>query len=129
VLVVDASAVVELLLHTALGGRVAERLGEEALHAPQLLDIEVVSVVNRLTNAGKLSGPEAAETLATYLALGVQRHDHEPLLGRIHELRGNFTAYDAAYVALAEGFGAPLLTCDAKLGASAAHRAAVDIVR
>ena len=119
-LVVDASAVTELLLGRAAGGTVAEELRnhEFDLHAPHLLDVEVLSALRRLVAAGHASAERAAEAIADLLALPLDRHGHDVLVPRIWELRENLTAYDATYVALAEAVadeGASLITADARL--------------
>ena len=119
-LVVDASAVTELLLGRAAGGTVAEELRnhEFDLHAPHLLDVEVLSALRRLVAAGHVTAERAAEAIADLLALPLDRHGHDVLVPRIWELRENLTAYDATYVALAEAVadeGAPLITADARL--------------
>ena len=119
-LVVDASAVTELLLGRAAGGTVAEELRnhEFDLHAPHLLDVEVLSALRRLVAAGHVTAERAAEAIADLLALPLDRHGHDVLVPRIWELRENLTAYDATYVALAEAVadeGASLITADARL--------------
>jgi predicted nucleic acid-binding protein len=115
--VLDASAVIELLLQTKVGRAVAERLDDPAvdLHAPHLLDVEVVQVLRRYVRAGSLTSREAAATLDDLRALDVERHGHEALLDRVWALRENLTAYDAVYVALAEALETTLLTCDSTL--------------
>ena len=87
----------------------------DTLHAPHLLDVEVAQVVRRYWRAGEISAARGDEALRDLADLPIQRHSHEPLLGRIWQLRHNVTAYDAAYVALAEGMGAMLLTLDVAL--------------
>ena len=119
-LVVEASAVTELLLGRAAGGTVAEELRnhEFDLHAPHLLDVEVLSALRRLVAAGHVTAARAAEAIADLLALPLDRHGHDVLVPRIWELRENLTAYDATYVALAEAVadeGASLITADARL--------------
>jgi predicted nucleic acid-binding protein len=113
-IVIDASALLELLLRTARADRVASRAlaPEERLHAPHLLDVEIAQALRRLDHS----------------ALVVDRHGHYDLLPRIWQLRESITAYDAAYVALAEVLDAPLLTCDAKLGNSHGHRARLELL-
>ena len=126
-LVVDASAVTELLLGRAAGEPVAEELRnhEFDVHAPHLLDVEVLSALRRLVAAGQVTAERAAEAIADLLALPLDRHGHDVLVPRIWELRENLTAYDATYVALAEAVadeGAPLITADARLArATGAH--------
>jgi predicted nucleic acid-binding protein len=118
VIVLDASAVLELLLATDKGHRVAERIAppEETLHAPHLIDPEVAQVLRRWVARRQLDEARAAQALEDLRDLDLNRYPHDVLLGRIWELRHNASAYDAAYLALAEALGAPLLTSDARLG-------------
>jgi predicted nucleic acid-binding protein len=130
VIVVDASVILELLLRTPVADRLAERLldPDESMQAPHLLDLEVAQVVRRYWVAGSLSGDRAGEALDDFQLLLIHRHSHEPLLSRVWELRHNLTAYDAAYVALAEALGAPLVTRDARLAAAPGHAAVVELI-
>jgi predicted nucleic acid-binding protein len=130
VIVVDASAVVELLLVTTRGIAVRARIArpEESLHAPHLLDVEVAQVLRRYHLAGDLGTGRARQALADLADLPVIRYPHDVLLPRVWELRRNVTAYDAVYVALAEVLEAPLLTCDRRLRAAPGHRARVEIL-
>lgn len=129
-IVVDASAVVALVLSDHRAERVAGRLLDEAaaLHAPHLISLEVAHALRRLERTGRILRPRAAEALSDYGALRLERHAHESLLPRIWELRANLTTYDASYVALAEALDAPLVTCDEKLAAAPGHRARVEVV-
>lgn len=129
-IVVDASAVIELLLRSPLGERVEHRLfaRPEALHGPHLLDVEVLQVLRRFESRGELQGPRAATALSLLDVLPMRRHPHAPLLSRIWALRDNLTAYDATYVALAEALGAVLVTCDARLGRAPGVRATVEVL-
>jgi len=130
VIVVDASAVLECLLQTPLGGRVEARVfaPRETLHAPHLLDLEIAQVLRRFTAAGTITARRGEEALEDLADLTIHRYPHAPLLSRIWELRGPLTAYDAAYVALAEALDAPLLTCDARLSAARGHQARVEVL-
>jgi len=129
-IVVDASALLEALLGTPLAAVVVGRLFEprQTLHAPHLLGIEVAQVIRRYTISGQLSTERALTALAYFLDLPLHCHPHEFLLPRVWELRHNLTAYDAAYIALAEMLEAPLLTHDRRLASAAGHRARVELV-
>jgi predicted nucleic acid-binding protein len=117
VIVLDASALVELILDTPTGQLVADRIADpaEGLHVPHLADVEVVQALRRYLREGEIEADTAEVALDDLRALDLQRHAHEPLLGRVWELRENLTAYDAVYVALAEVLDAVLLTCDRRL--------------
>ena len=129
-IVVDASIVIEVLLNTDDGIAIADWLltGAETLHAPHLIDIEVAQVLRRFVLLGEVKAERARQALDVMLEFPLTRYDHEPLLGRIWELRENVTAYDAAYVALAEGLDATLVTRDSKLAAVPLLRGTVELV-
>lgn len=129
-MVLDASAVLELLLRTAAGNRVEAKLFSNggSLHAPHLIDVEIAQVIRRHATAGIISGSRGKEALQDLADLSLNRHAHTESLPRIWELRHNLTAYDAAYVALAEALDAPLLTCDRKLARASNHRARIELV-
>jgi predicted nucleic acid-binding protein len=131
VIVVDASAVTELLLQTPLGSHVEVRLFRDGddFHAPHLLDVEVVQALRRLVRAGDVRADRAEEAIEDLTLFHVLRHPHVDLLGRAWELRDNVTADDAMYVALAEALDAPLVTCDGPLGAAPGHAARVEVIR
>ena len=129
-IVLDASALLELLLQTPKGVLVGERAlaTEERLHAPQLIDIEVAQTLRRLTQSKSLSVPRAEQALTDFADLAIERHAHRHFLSRIWQLRDSLTAYDAAYVSLAEALEAPLVTCDGKLARAHGHHARVTLV-
>jgi predicted nucleic acid-binding protein len=129
-IVLDASAVLELLLVTDTGDRVAERIAppEETLHAPHLLDLEVAQVLRRYVARNQLDAVRAGQAIEDLRDLDLNRYPHDVLLARIWELRHNATAYDAAYLALAEALGAPLLTTDARLRGIPDARAQVEVL-
>ena len=129
-IVVDASAVLETLLRTPAAAAVEGRLfdSRQTLHAPHLIDVEVAQVVRRYAAAGELDAERGREALADLADFPLLRYPHDLLLQRIWELRNNLTAYDAAYVALAEVLGAPLLTRDRRLAAAPGHHAQVELV-
>jgi predicted nucleic acid-binding protein len=127
-IVIDASALLEVLLRTPSARAVETRLFEEprqALHAPHLLDVEVAQVLRRYAAMGEIDGQRGAEALADLADFPIRRYPHDFLLTRVWTLRNNFTAYDAVYVALAEALNARLLTRDQRL--AAAVRRHVDI--
>jgi predicted nucleic acid-binding protein len=129
-IVVDASAVLELLLRTERGERVADRVfaPEQRLHAPHLIDVEVTQALRRLVQLKEIDAARAELALGDFLALVFERHSHLETLPRLWQLRDALTAYEASYVALAEGLQAPLLTCDGKLARAHAHDAVVALV-
>lgn len=129
-IVLDASALLELLLVTDKGGEVAERIAapEETLHAPHLIDLEVAQVLRRYVARRQLDEARASQALEDLLDLDLNRYPHDVLLDRIWELRHNASAYDAAYLALAETLEAPLLTSDARLREVPDARAHIEVV-
>lgn len=129
-IVLDTSAVVELVLNLPLGGQVRDRISDPdvPLHAPHLLTIEVLQVLRRRVAAGSITADEAWGALEVLDSLDVSYHDHLLLARRVWALRDNLTAYDGAYVALAELLGATLVTSDARLAHSPGVRAKVDLV-
>lgn len=124
-IVLDASAVVELLTNGPRSTVIREELANsnETFIVPHLLDVEVLSAIRSLTAGRPLDAHHVRELLAGLAALPAERYSHTPLIGRVWELRHNFTACDATYIALAEATGAVLYTCDEKLRKG--HRARV----
>ena len=129
-IVVDASAVLEVLLNTANAVPIAERLFDEGetLHAPHLIDVEVAQVVRRYARSGALDGARGAQALEDLGDFPISRYPHQPLLPRMWQLRDNVTAYDAAYIALAEALDAPLLTRDTSLARAPGHGARIVVI-
>ena len=129
-IVLDASAVLDLLLRLAAAKALEKRMFApgESLHVPHLIDLEVAQVLRRYWLAGELTATRAREAFEDLAALPLQRYAHEVFLGRIWELRNNVTAYDAAYLALAEVLDAPLLTRDKRLAAAGGHHATVELL-
>lgn len=126
-IVLDASAAMELVLASAGGRAVARRIGGETVHAPELLLIECTQVLRRLTRDGVVPGDRAEQALDDLLDLDLAYHPHDALVRRIWQLRENLTAYDAAYVALAEALAAPLLTYDLRLAEAPGHHATIEV--
>lgn len=128
-IVTDASVVLELLLRTPTADALEARLFDagETLHAPHLLDVEVAQVLRRYASRGEISAARGRLSLGLLARLPVARYAHEPLLARMWALRENLTAYDAAYVALAEALGATLLTRDERLASAPGMRATIEL--
>ena len=130
-IVLDASAVVELLLDTVEGRRVATLISDAniGLHVPHLVDVEACSALRRLAREKIIEESDAEAAIADLLALDLQRHSHEGLLERAWALRGNLTLYDAMYVAWAEALDATLVTCDARLSRAAGIKPRHEVVK
>jgi predicted nucleic acid-binding protein len=128
-IVVDASALLELLLGTARAAQIGARAlsPDQRLHAPHLLDVEIVQALRRLVRLGDIDAERAEQALEDLENLVIERYSHQELLARVWQLRESMTAYDGAYVALAEALDAPLLTCDAKLARSHGHGAIIEL--
>jgi predicted nucleic acid-binding protein len=131
-IVIDASAELAILLNV---GREVEDIRDriarqgETLHVPHLFEIEVLHALRHPVLRGTVSSERVQLALGRLRDTQLVRYPHTPLMGRIWELRDNLTAYDAAYVALAEALDAPLVTMDARLAQASGIRAAVEVYR
>ncbi|ADP79959.1 type II toxin-antitoxin system VapC family toxin [Pseudofrankia inefficax] len=124
--VLDASAAVALLTDAGPAGTwVAKVVDGAALFAPELMPFEAANILRRHLLAGILDPSEATLAHADLLAMPVRRLAYASLADRAWDLRANLTAYDAAYVALAEALPAPLVTLDARLGRASGPRCEV----
>jgi len=128
-IVLDASAVVAWLLRTPAGQRVEQRIyaRNDTLHTVHLLDVEFAQLLRRLVREGTLARKRAEEAMEDLIAVRVTRYAPVALLPRIWQLRQNLSAYDAAYVALAEELKAPLITRDQKIAAAPGHSATIEV--
>lgn len=128
-IVLDASATVDWLLQTPAGQRIEKRIyaHKESLHAPHLLDLEVTQVLRRLVWEGAVLAQRAEEALSDFLDLRIARYPHFLLLPDIWRRRHKFSAYDAAYVVLAEELGAALVTRDRRLASASGHKALIEL--
>ncbi len=129
-IVLDASAAVDWLLQTAAGQRIEQRIfaRPESLHAPHLLDLEAEQVLRRLVRNQVIPPRRADEAIVDLLDLRITRYPHFAFLPRIWHYRHHLSAYDAAYVALAEALDATLITRDARLAAAPNHAATIELL-
>ncbi|MGH3656233.1 MAG: type II toxin-antitoxin system VapC family toxin [Micromonosporaceae bacterium] len=126
--VVDASIVITLLANSTPDELLRRRFsGMRMVHAPHLIDAEVASGLRGLLLGRKITIDRVAQILEIYRKLPLVRHPMTPSLPRVMQLRDNFTAYDACYVAVAEATRLPLLTRDAKFERAVGHRAHIQV--
>ncbi len=130
-IVLDASAAVALALGLEGSNQISARIFTDraSLHAPHIIDLEVAQALRRYALRGDAGVRRARSALSDFRGLSLTRYPHDVLLPRVWQLRGNLTAYDAAYVALAEILRAPLLTRDARLARAGGHRAKIDLIQ
>jgi predicted nucleic acid-binding protein len=127
-IVVDGAAVVDALTGLGDAENLRERLDVEELNAPTLLDYEVLSSLRGLTRGRHLSAARAEDLLTDFEDLTIRRWPFaDALRRRVFQLRDSVSAYDAAYVALAEALACPLVTRDARLARSSGHDAQIEI--
>lgn len=129
-IVLDASAAVDLLLQTTAGRRIESRIYSrgESLHTVHLLDLEVTQVLRRLARERTIPAHRAEEAIHDLLDLRIIRYPHVLLLPVIWQLRHNFSAYDAAYIALAGQLDATLITRDQRLASAPGHHATIELI-
>jgi predicted nucleic acid-binding protein len=129
-IVLDASAVVAVLVGPGRGaGRIREKIEapDESLHVPHVMDLEVLHALRRQTLLGILSRKRSSEAIEDLKNITFVRYPHAAFVDRIWSLKDNLTAYDAAYVALAEALDAPLVTLDTRLAQASGIRAVVEV--
>lgn len=129
-IVIDASAVFDLAIASPVGNEISDRLAAQdaTLVAPELVDLEILQTMRRYVRAGKFDTVRARLALQNFDDLSIMRFSHAPLQARIWSLRDNLTAYDAAYVALAELLEAPLWTRDEKYRSVPGHGIAIEVL-
>jgi predicted nucleic acid-binding protein len=130
VIVVDSSAVIEIVLRRPAAAAVERRVlnMRETLHAPHLIDAEVAHVIRRYVVTREIREDRGQVAIEDLIEFPMRRYPHLALLPRIWNLRHNLSAYDATYVALAEFLDAPLVTRDRRLAASSGHRARIELI-
>jgi predicted nucleic acid-binding protein len=128
VIVLDASAAVHLLLRTPRGDWVEERVIGEDRRVPQLFEYEVLHALRAVALRGEVSASRQAALLDDLASLRVKRHQPQPLVERIWQLRTSLSVHDASYVALAEALDAPVITADGRMARSPGHTAAIELV-
>jgi predicted nucleic acid-binding protein len=129
-IVLDASSAVEWLLDTPLGQQVDKFIGNaRRVHAPYLLDIEILHTLRRLVLAGEISLVRAASAIEDLEGFRVKRYPRDDFRRRIWSLRANVSAYGAVCIALAESLDAPLVACDRKLAKTPRTHARVELMQ
>jgi predicted nucleic acid-binding protein len=126
-IVVDTSAVLAVLTGRPRNEDLVNRLADDGdLHAPHLIDVEMIHALRRLVSTGDLSQERATDVRSDFAELSIMRYPHHPLSDRMWELRHAVSAYDAAFVVLAEALGVPLITCDLRLARATGHQAKIE---
>jgi len=128
VIVLDASAAVELVLATPPGAAVAQRLRGETVHAPGHFDVEVIGAIRRAVVRQLISDHEGLVAVADFQSLSLRHWPTKRFVHRAYQLRSTHSVGDGVYVALAEGLAAPLITCDGRLAQSHGHGAEIELI-
>jgi predicted nucleic acid-binding protein len=128
VLVVDTSAILDAIAAQEPAPGLVARLSDDGdLHAPHLIDVEILHALRGMTMRGEITDDRATDARTDFADTALLRYPHEPLSDRVWELRHNLSAYDAAFIALAEALAVPLITCDARLASSRGHDADIEL--
>ncbi len=128
-LVVDASCLYEVVVGAKRSEPLRRLLSGDSDHAaPQIIDVEVLSVIRRDHRLGRLDPTEARQAVEDLHDWPGQRYGHRALLARAWELRETVRAWDAMYVALAEALDAPLVTADARLAGALGPECVITVV-
>lgn len=127
-IVIDSTAAIAALAVKRKDAALAQRLAiATELHAPQLLDVEVLHALRRLVAIGQMTSGRAQKVREDFAAMRVRRYPHEPLADRIWDLRQSLTPSDAAFIVLAEALEIPVVTCDPRLASTRGHAAEVEV--
>lgn len=128
-IVADAGVILEAIVFSGgVGPSARRRLARDDIHVPEVVDLEILSALRRLVRRGEISQTRAERGLTYLRSANLTRHSHKQYLPRIWELRDSVTPYDAAYVALAERAGAPLLTVDRRLAEAHGPRCQIEVL-
>ena len=127
-MVIDASAALTALVNSEPDTDLSSRVNAgDDLHAPHLIDLEFLNALRRLVRHGQLTLDRANDARTDFAELNIFRYPILDLADRVWHLRDSLSAYDAAYIALAEALDLPLITCDGKLGRANGHTASVEL--
>jgi predicted nucleic acid-binding protein len=127
VIVVDTSALIDAVLARPPKPGLLARLSDDDLHAPHLIDVEILHALRRLALTGAVQEARLEDARTDIDDITLTRYPLGPLGDRVWELRHHLTAYDAVFVALAEALEAPLVTCDHRLGRAGGHHAQMEV--
>lgn len=127
-IVVDTSALIDAVLARPIKPRLLARLSDDGdLHAPHLIDAEVLHALRRLALTGAVTEDRLADARTDIADVTLTRYPLGPLADRVWQLRHQLTAYDATFIALAEALEVPLVTCDRRLARAGEHRARIEV--
>jgi predicted nucleic acid-binding protein len=125
VIVADASTVVAALFSDGMAREIVQR---EQVQAPHLIDSEVAHVLRARVRRQVIAATTGWDLLHRFRWMAITRHGTFAMLDRVWELRDNLTAYDAAYVALAEAIDCPLVTADARISRAPGLRCTITVI-
>lgn len=127
-IVIDTSALIDALLGRPVKPDLLARLADDGdLHAPHLIDVEILHALRRLALTGVVAEDRLADARTDIADITLTRYPLGSLADRVWQLRHHLTAYDATFIALAETLNAPLITCDRRLARAGGHDAQIEV--